>query len=194
MRSIALVERLRRLAGHPVVLIVVWVPTIVLLPGDWITVGNAISDSPNLARLLLGVAGLVAILLVTGHLPLPRPQGTSPEDDQGDEVALGRRAILVSRRVRQAYAEAMGRFERCHEEMGNENVAECHRNAMSWLHWRIGGSWVELLGEMERRGLIADAMRYSATVNMVGLGEHTQEIEAIGRGLMRSHGVDPDTA
>jgi hypothetical protein len=55
---------------HKVVLLIVgWVPTIVLLPGDWITVGGTLAEEDGFIRLVLGLAGLFAIVTVTGHLP-----------------------------------------------------------------------------------------------------------------------------
>ena len=74
-------ERLRKLQNHPVALIIVWLPTIVLLPGEWITIGGVVTSNTNLTRLVLFAVGLLAILWLTGRLPW-LPQGTPARDAQ----------------------------------------------------------------------------------------------------------------
>jgi hypothetical protein len=90
------VDKLLRLKEHPVVVILLWVPTIALLPGDWITVGGAIAENSNLTRLLLALAGLAAILYVSGRWPFG-----SLSKQRADKAALCFDSIEVgkSRRV-----------------------------------------------------------------------------------------------
>jgi hypothetical protein len=59
--------RQHKATAGAVVLIVLWVPAIALAPADWITIGGALTENEGRVRLILGLAGLLAITVVTGQ-------------------------------------------------------------------------------------------------------------------------------
>jgi hypothetical protein len=124
-------HHLQRLKDHPAVVILIWIPTIALLPGDWITLGGAVTSNSNLTRLALGLAGLLAIAWLSGKRPFasraaasaPSPPTVSALDDliyppRDDPRELGERCA--------SFASRVGKFVEGYQETYTANLANAY--------------------------------------------------------------------
>ena len=107
------------------------------------------------------------------------------------EVEVGRRAVEVSAQVLEAVAKAQADMSVVPHD--SESYMARYQAGLNQMKADIGGAWHEVLIDLEQLGALPDIReRYEITVNYTGLDSEALTIQAIGRRLMRQHGVEPD--
>ena len=124
-------------------------------------------------------------------LPPPPPPRQLTQDEQREaEIELGHRAISVGTDTLTAYGEARVSLDTNHTHTPQEYQA-----ALQSIKDKIGGAWQELVTDLQAFGLLhrglSDPPR-EISVNYNGLDSQATTAQAIGRALLRKHGVNPD--
>lgn len=121
--------------------------------------------------------------------PLPGLRWLGRGSQKRWEIDLGRRGLRVGWAALQAYADAQT----------NRNIEEYdwneYQGQLQMIKDRVGAAWLETLTDMKEHGLFENVSftPRDISVNYTGLDSQALTMQAIGRQLLRKHGIDPDS-
>lgn len=135
---------------------------------------------------------LIAVICLYLYAVTPATPAASPASEfVREEAELGRRAVLVSRRVLEAHHEATQRLMRA-EQLSHDIWNDGTYNGILFnLTSDIGASWDVLIGDLAAAGLLDNPNYYKIHTNFTGLDVWAREVEGIGIRLLRRHGLEP---
>jgi hypothetical protein len=151
--------------------------------------------------LVLAAGSFVAAVAIHVGRTTDQVSATSPltlhPDVQRDEIDLGRRAVRVARSVQDQLKVCKDRSQTSYRLGDSEGKvdaawrATCYeREFSSFNHW-VGGDWGALIADLDARSLlIRPTAHYVIGVNWTGVDDIAREVERIGHGLLRSHGLN----
>jgi hypothetical protein len=127
------------------------------------------------------------------RLPMLRPGGNKKR-----EIEIGHRAIKVGSKVLEAVGRAQqkthglpGRTQGPEEwEREIEQYQATYQEALHEIKTNVGAAWAEILHELDELG---ERPQYALeiSVNFTGLDEEAMKVQAVGRKLLRRHGIEP---
>jgi hypothetical protein len=151
-----------------------------------------------IALVAVAIAGLIAhVVGIEPRAAAPVVVGPLHPDVQRDEIEFARRMVSVARKTQAQLAMCKDRFNTAYRVGDANGVVDgnwrdkCYEREFSSFQHFVGTDWNALVRELDARHLlILRRAVYESTVNWTGLDERIAEIEALGLGLLKDHGLN----